>query len=81
MQGLGGGTTGVLNAYIGDTVPPEHRARSLGWLSAGTNLGTMLGPVIGSFATYWGQEVPGVLAALNLEPPCSCSAIFKIVLE
>src|SRR3989454_8606412 len=63
VQGLGGGTTGVLQAYIGDTVPPEHRARSLGWLSAGTNLGTMLGPVIGSFATYWGQEVPGVLAA------------------
>src|SRR5207302_3432562 len=63
VQGLGGGTTGVVQAYIGDTVPSEDRARSLGWLSAGTNLGTMLGPVIGSFATYWGQEVPGVLAA------------------
>ncbi|PYS27929.1 MAG: hypothetical protein DMG11_14580 [Acidobacteria bacterium] len=72
VQGLGGGTTGVLNAYIGDTVPPEHRARSLGWLSAGTNLGTMLGPVIGSFATYWGQEVPGVLAASL----CLTNAIF-----
>ena len=23
----------------------------------------MLGPVIGSFATYWGQEAPGILAA------------------
>src|SRR6266704_1822957 len=64
VQGLGGGTTGVLQAYIGDTVPPEDRARSLGWLSAGTNVGTMLGPVIGSFATYWGQEGPGVLASL-----------------
>jgi len=50
VQGLGGGTTGVLQAYVGDTVPPEDRARSLGWLSAGTNVGTMLGPVIGSFA-------------------------------
>src|SRR5213080_3542115 len=63
VQGLGGGTTGVLQAYIADTVPAEDRARSLGWLSAGTNVGTMLGPVIGSFATYWGQEGPGVLAA------------------
>ncbi len=63
VQGTGGGTTGVLQAYIADTVPPEDRARSLGWLSAGTNVGTMIGPVIGSFATYWGQEAPGVLAA------------------
>jgi MFS family permease len=64
VQGLGGGTTGVLQAYIADTVPPEQRARSLGWLSAGTNVGTMLGPVIGSFATFWSHEAPGVLAAV-----------------
>jgi len=63
VQGLGGGTTGVLQAYVSDTVPPADRARSLGWLSAGTNVGTMLGPVIGSFATYWGQQWPGILAA------------------
>jgi MFS family permease len=63
VQGLGGGTTGVLQAYVGDTVRPADRARSLGWLSAGTNLGTMLGPVIGSFATYWTQQAPGILAA------------------
>ncbi len=62
VQGLGGGTTGVLNAYVGDPVPPEDRARSLGWLSAGTNVGTMLGPVIGSFSTYWGPQWPGVIA-------------------
>src|SRR3954468_19692891 len=64
VQGLGGGTTGVLQAYVSDSVPPEDRARSLGWLSAGTNVGTMLGPVIGSFATYWSQEAPGILAAI-----------------
>src|SRR5947207_1732322 len=63
VQGLGGGTTGVLQAYVSDTVPPGDRARSLGWLSAGTNVGTMLGPVIGSFATYWGLQWPGILAA------------------
>jgi MFS family permease len=72
VQGLGGGTTGVLQAYVSDTVPPEDRARSLGWLSAGTNVGTMLGPVIGSFATYWGQEWPGVFAASL----CFINAVF-----
>ena len=30
----------------------------------GNNVGTMLGPVIGSFATYWSQEAPGILAAI-----------------
>ena len=63
VQGAGGGTTGVTQAYIADTVRPEDRARSLGWISAATNLGTMLGPVIGSFASQWGQTVPGLLAA------------------
>src|SRR5438105_1663070 len=63
VQGLGGGTTGVLNAYVSDTVPPQDRARSLGWLSAGTNVGTMLGPVIGSFAIGWGMQWPGIFAA------------------
>src|SRR5262249_42477998 len=72
VQGLGGGTTGVLQAYVSDTVPPEDRARSLGWLSAGTNVGTMLGPVIGSFATYWGTQWPGVLAAAL----CFANAVF-----
>jgi MFS family permease len=72
VQGLGGGTTGVLQAYVGDTVPPEDRARSLGWLSAGTNVGTMIGPVVGSFATYWGQQWPGILAAAL----CFTNALF-----
>jgi MFS family permease len=72
VQGLGGGTTGVLQAYVSDTVPPEDRARSLGWLSAGTNVGTMLGPVIGSFATNWGHQWPGILAASL----CFTNAIF-----
>jgi MFS family permease len=72
IQGLGGGTTGVLNAYVSDTIPPEDRARSLGWLSAGTNVGTMLGPVIGSFSTYWGPQWPGIIAATL----CLTNAVF-----
>src|SRR5262249_49495453 len=63
VQGAGGGTTGVTQAYVADTVPPKDRARSLAWLSAGTNVGTMLGPVIGSWVAYRGQQAPGLLAA------------------
>jgi MFS family permease len=72
VQGLGGGTTGVLQAYVSDTVPPDDRARSLGWLSAGTNVGTMLGPVIGSLSFYWGLQWPGILAGSL----CAVNAIF-----
>ncbi len=63
IQGAGGGTTGVLHAYVADTVPPEDRTRSLGWLSAATSAGVMIGPVVGSTAAYWGQWAPGLVAA------------------
>jgi multidrug resistance protein len=64
IQGAGGGTTGVTQAYVADTVRPEDRARSLGWLSAGTNVGTMIGPAVGSFLVYKGQGAPAVAAAI-----------------
>ena len=63
IQGAGGGTTGVAQAYIADTVAPAQRARALGWLSAATSAGVMLGPAIGSFASNLGPEAPGFVAA------------------
>lgn len=63
VQGAGGGTVGVVQAYVADATEPEHRARSLGWLSAATNLGVMIGPVIGSLSRAWGPEAPGLIAA------------------
>lgn len=63
VQGAGGGTVGVLQAYVADAVGPTKRARALGWLSAATNAGVVLGPAIGSLATRWGPEGPGLLAA------------------
>jgi multidrug resistance protein len=63
IQGAGGGTTGVAHAYVADSVEPGDRAQALGWLSAATSLGVMLGPVIGSLAAAWGQEAPGLIAA------------------
>lgn len=64
IQGAGGGTTGVVHAYVGDTIKASDRAKALGWLSAASALGVMLGPVIGSFATRFGHEVPGLVAAV-----------------
>ena len=63
VQGAGGGTTGVAQAYVADTVDPADRARALGWLSAATSAGVMLGPAIGSFAAHFGQAAPGMIAA------------------
>jgi multidrug resistance protein len=64
VQGAGGGTTGVAQAYVADTVAPADRARALGWLSAATSAGVMVGPAIGSFAARFGQEAPGLVAAV-----------------
>jgi multidrug resistance protein len=63
VQGAGGGTTGVAQAYVADTIPPRERAKALGWLSAATSAGVAFGPVIGSFAAHFGQEAPGLVAA------------------
>jgi multidrug resistance protein len=63
VQGLGGGTTGVAQAYVADTMEPAERAKALGWISAATSAGVVVGPVIGSVARRFGTEVPGVVAA------------------
>jgi len=63
VQGLGGGTTGVIQAYVADTTDPAQRARGLGWLSAATSAGVMIGPAIGSTALHFGPEAPGLVAA------------------
>jgi MFS family permease len=77
VQGAGGGTVGVIQAYVADSTEPKDRARALGWLSATTNLGVALGPVLGSFAIalgkrdvmpgpgtlHMGRAAPGVIAA------------------
>lgn len=63
VQGASGGTTGVMQAYVADTVPPESRADALGWLSAATSAGVMIGPALGSLSWWLGTEAPGLLAA------------------
>jgi MFS family permease len=63
VQGAGGGTAGVIQAYVADSTEPHHRARSLGWLSAATSLGVMVGPAFGSLSRTLGPAAPGLLAA------------------
>lgn len=65
LQGAGGGTTGVVQAYVSDSVPPEKRAEALGWISAATNAGVMIGPALGSLAAkHIGWSGPGFVAAV-----------------
>ena len=63
VQGAGGGTVGVIQAYVADSVEPDHRAKALGWLSAATNVGVAIGPAIGSAALRLGSRGPGLTAA------------------
>ena len=63
VQGAGGGTVGVIQAYVADSTEPQSRAKALGWLSAATNLGVALGPPLGSVALLMGHFGPGVVAA------------------
>jgi MFS family permease len=63
VQGSGGGTVSVIQAYVADAVAPEQRAKGLGWLSAATNAGVALGPVIGSQSLHYGHHMPGLVAA------------------
>jgi multidrug resistance protein len=65
VQGLGGGTIGVVQAYVADASPPEQRTKSLGWLSAVTSLGAVAGPAFGSvMISMGGRAAPGLAAAV-----------------
>jgi multidrug resistance protein len=65
VQGFGAGTVGVLQAYVADAMHEEERAKSLGWLSAATSFGVVIGPAFGSFLTSTiGHAAPGLAAAV-----------------
>jgi len=68
VQGLGGGTIGVVQAYVADTSADADRVKSLGWLSAVTSLGAVAGPALGSgLDTAGGPRAVGLgAAALSL---------------
>ena len=59
VQGAGGGTVSVIQAYVADATRPDDRAKSLGWLSAATNAGVAIGPAIGVWAMARLRAHPG----------------------
>jgi len=59
IQGAGGGIAGVAQAYVGDVVPPEGRAKAIGWLSAAA--GTLCFTNV-LFAWRWLPESSGASA-------------------
>jgi len=64
VQGAGGGTVSVIQAYVADALEPNERAKGLGWLSAATNAGVALGPLLGAVTLrWWGSSGPGLAAA------------------
>lgn len=63
IQGAGGGTVGVVQAYVTDAVEPEERSKALGWLTAATSAGVMIGPGVASLTAVWGSSAPGFVAA------------------
>lgn len=64
IQGAGGGTIGVVQAYVADASDPKERTKSLGWLSVVTSLGAVAGPAFGSaMISIGGRQAPGLAAA------------------
>jgi multidrug resistance protein len=65
IQGLGGGTIGVVQAYVTDITEGKDRAKALGWLSAVTSLGAVVGPALGSILIdAGGRAAPGLGSAM-----------------
>jgi MFS family permease len=62
VQGAGGGTVGVVQAYVSDATKPEDRAKSLGWVSAATNAGVAMGPAIGIWVLGFGVSAQHLAA-------------------
>jgi multidrug resistance protein len=64
-QGAGSGTIAANQAYVADAIRPEERAKALGWITAATSAGVMLGPALGSASLGWtgSTAAPGWIAA------------------
>jgi MFS family permease len=64
VQGLGGGTIAVVQAYVADASAPEQRTKAIGWLTTVTSLGWLSGSALGSvLVTVGGERAPGLFTA------------------
>lgn len=63
IDGLGGGSISVAQAYITDSTDTKNRARGLGLVGAAFGLGFIIGPAVGGLLSRWGYSVPALVAA------------------
>lgn len=63
LQGAGGGALSATVAYVSDSVGPDERAKALGWITAATSAGVMVGPAIASATVTLSPHAPGLVAA------------------
>jgi len=80
VQGIGGGTIGVVQAYVADVTAPEHRARGMGIIGIAFGLGFILGPAIGGLIVDGGNfdwaAHPERQPALNTPDPSYHGAVW-----
>jgi MFS family permease len=81
IQGAGGGTVGVVQAYVADATKPEDRAKSLGWVSAATNAGVAMGPAIGAWVLGFGVSAQALAAdpVLKFRGPGLAAALIAAI--
>lgn len=65
-------------AFVADTaIEDVQRARTFGWVSAASSLGLLAGPMIGGFASAWGNTAQGgVITSYDMALPLLLVAAF-----
>jgi len=64
IDGITGGTISTIFAYFADIIPPEHRTKYFGWVSAVVGVGTVIGPTLGGLLAKFGYSVPMYFGAI-----------------
>ena len=63
IAGIAGATFATANAVVADIIPPEQRAKYVGFNGAAWGMGFVIGPVIGGLLGQYGPRVPFFAAA------------------
>lgn len=64
IDGITGGTISTIFAYFADNIPPEHRTKYFGWMSAVVGVGGVIGPTLGGLLAKFGYSVPMYFGAI-----------------
>ena len=63
IEGIGGGTIGVTQAYVADVTEPKDRAKAFGLVGATFGFGFLIGPALAGYLVRFGYPVPLFTAA------------------